>query len=357
MVDSAARMADTAAASDSATPTTGDDGGGGHTHARRGRWFPPPGTMAPGTMVVIAGLTSQPDLNGRWGAVRKFNRVKGRYEVELSTTGDCCPPPRLVALKPTNVFIEAAAAVDPGTCGEMAIDISPFECDVAHASAGRRTAAASWDAIFREVGFARIVGHGVPDSLVAELRTAAKVFFARPESEKIAYHRPTTSLGVQSGSYSPIWYGRDDGSTDIVEGYTFMRPHDGWNLTRVKLEHPPELADVAGRYCREVERVMHSLHRLSAAALGLAPNFFETAAGTNPSSLLVISNYPPLSDPHIGSRREDQPRYRAHSDYTGKPGGVYPSSPCAHTNMHMVLPAACRQGSQSCSKMRPTTTE
>jgi hypothetical protein len=76
------------------------------------------------------------------------------------------------------------------------------------------------------------------------------------------------------------------------------------------------------RYCREVERVMHTLHRLSAAALGLAPDFFDTPAGSAPTTLLVVSSYPPLNEDQLSKEQlravgEGRARYRAHSDYTG----------------------------------------
>eukprot|EP01052_Picozoa_sp_SAG31_P021310 SAG31_NODE_1641_length_7664_cov_3.789954_7_plen_221_part_00 len=90
----------------------------------------------------------------------------------------------------------------------------------------------------------------------------------------------------------------------------------GWSLR--DLGHPSELAAAAERYCREVEAVMHTLHRLSARALGLPQDFFDTPPGTEPTSLLVISYYPPLSElAAAGEISDGQTRYRAHSDYTG----------------------------------------
>eukprot|EP00747_Dinoflagellata_sp_TGD_P169590 gnl/TRDRNA2_/TRDRNA2_198934_c0_seq1.p1 gnl/TRDRNA2_/TRDRNA2_198934_c0~~gnl/TRDRNA2_/TRDRNA2_198934_c0_seq1.p1 ORF type:complete len:446 (+),score=73.78 gnl/TRDRNA2_/TRDRNA2_198934_c0_seq1:121-1458(+) len=266
------------------------------------------GNFATGAGIVVAGIQSQPELNGKLGEVRGFDKQKGRYAVAIE--GREQP----ISLKPANIYIQAAAIDDTATDGDFTVDISPFmENGGADVATARRLVAAEWDATFRKVGFARIVGHGVSPESVAALRKAAKAFFDKPDSEKNAYHRPNTG----KGSYVPLWSAKSSGlHDDPVEGYTFVRLKDGWHLTRPELQHPLELAVVAEKYCREVEKVMHTLHRLSAAALGLKPEFFDSAPGTGPASLLVISHYPAFSE--LGSEvNEGQMRYRAHSDYTG----------------------------------------
>merc|ERR1712139_381633 len=56
---------------------------------------------------------------------------------------------------------------------------------------------------------------------------------------------------------------------------------------------------------------MHALHRMTALALGLEPTFFEEYY-TTPTSVMVLSHYPPVEPAFEG-----QLRYREHSDYTG----------------------------------------
>ncbi len=64
------------------------------------------------------------------------------------------------------------------------LDISGFRDDpdgpagAAFVNALRRT--------FHEIGAAYLVGHGVPDGVVARVRSAAEEFFALPESERLA---------------------------------------------------------------------------------------------------------------------------------------------------------------------------
>jgi hypothetical protein len=38
-----------------------------------------------GTVGRITGLQSKPELNGKWGTIKSFNRDSGRYDVQLST--------------------------------------------------------------------------------------------------------------------------------------------------------------------------------------------------------------------------------------------------------------------------------
>lgn len=273
------------------------------------------GAFAPGSNVVLAGLQSQPELNGQVGVIRGFSEEKGRYTVDVDGRE------RAVRLKPANVFIPAVPADRSGTSQDFVIDVAAFMDDSGGKtlSAERQLVAASWDATFRSIGFARIVGHGVSAGLISELRAAAKAFFDKPESEKLPYHRPAQPGQPVIGSFNPLFGSRvPGGHNDPVEGYTFYRQHNGWPLSDPGLSHPPELAAVAERYCAEVERVMHALHRLSAASLGLDPSFFDSAPGTKLSSLLVLSHYPPIEKLSAELEVEDgQPRYRAHSDYTG----------------------------------------
>ena len=275
------------------------------------------GSFAAGSSVALRGLQSQPELNGRIGVVRGFSQEKGRYTVEVDGRE------RAVRLKPSNVYIPTVPGDRTGTSAAGFFDIAPFmmpedESDGTECAAERRLLAASWDATFRSVGFARIVGHGVSPTLISELRAAAGEFFARPEPDKMVYHRPAQPGRPLTGSFNPMFGCRAaaGGHDDPVEGYTFYRQYDGWRLSDPALAHPPELAAVAERYVEEVERVMHALHRLSAASLGLEPTFFDSAPDTKMSSLLVISHYPPTSGLEVDVA-DGQPRYRAHSDYTG----------------------------------------
>ena len=199
------------------------------------------------------------------------------------------------------------------------IDVSPFVGESRPADAATAAAIAEeWDQTFTSSGFAQIVGHGVDPALVAALRKAAADFFALPLEEKLAHQRELGEpASTTLGSYSPnsTVAPQLGGHDDPLEGYTFYRPPDGdWmRIMAPELGHPTALAAFAAMYAVQMERVLHSLHRLSAAALELPDSFFD--AGKEPTNLLVISYYPPVTE--LPERQRGKPRYRAHSDYTG----------------------------------------
>ena len=56
--------------------------------------------------------------------------------------------------------------------------------------AARRRAAADIDEACRAIGFFAIVGHGVPDALVDEVRRVSHEFFELPPADKLAARHP-----------------------------------------------------------------------------------------------------------------------------------------------------------------------
>eukprot|EP01044_Picomonas_judraskeda_P007055 COSAG03_NODE_736_length_6038_cov_155.990908_7_plen_217_part_00 len=116
------------------------------------------GAFAAGCSVVLTGVQSEPELNGRIGVIRSFSEAKGRYTIVVEGRD------RAVGLKPSNVFIPAVPVDSSGTSADFVVDVSAFMGGVGGAPgpAERRLVAASWDATFRSIGFARIVGHGAP---------------------------------------------------------------------------------------------------------------------------------------------------------------------------------------------------
>ena len=214
------------------------------------------GAFAAGSIVVLTGLQSKPELNGRRGEVVGYSKRKGRYKVAVEGRE------KLLSLKPSNVFIQAAKIDDISTSRDFVIDIQPFMAGASAGPPARWLTAASWDATFRQVGFARIVGHGVSAEAIAELRRAARAFFARPDKEELPYHRPARPGVPNHGTYAPLFSGKTAGiHNDPLEGYTFVRPQSGWTLSLAEQGHPRELALAAERYCRELEEVMLRLKR------------------------------------------------------------------------------------------------
>jgi len=195
------------------------------------------------------------------------------------------------------------------------IDLAPFIRPEDYDDATRLRIARQWDDSFRTIGFAVIKGHGVPDELTQDLRTASKMFFSSTNDYKHRFSRGPVMTG-RSG-YAPLNSGLAGAvHSDPVEGYTFMR-HSTSKWNDPTESHPEELNGIGPRYCNDIERVMHALHRVSAVALGLREDYFEPYY-KDPASVVVISHYPPLV-PQACSVKvpEGKLRYRAHSDYSG----------------------------------------
>ena len=62
-----------------------------------------------------------------------------------------------------------------------AISLAPFR---AGTEEGKQAVAAEWDRACREVGFIKIVDHGVPKAVIEECWKATNSFFDRPLDEK-----------------------------------------------------------------------------------------------------------------------------------------------------------------------------
>ena len=77
------------------------------------------------------------------------------------------------------------------------VDITPY---VASGTAAERAeVAAAMDRACREVGFVQVLGHGVPDAVLADLRLAIDDFFALAEEQKLAWRLPPE----QNRGYTP----------------------------------------------------------------------------------------------------------------------------------------------------------
>jgi isopenicillin N synthase-like dioxygenase len=162
----------------------------------------------------------------------------------------------------------------------------------------------------REIGFLTVVGHGVPEELVAETGAAARAFFDLPEPEKRAYAEGNPALGLPA--YRPLRTERLAASLgtatpgDLKESLDWGAavPGYGWP------ERPPELQRLFREYFEAEAGLGERLRRLFALSLDLAEDWFEDAFRGHSSSMRVI-NYPaPECDPEPG-----QLRAGAHTDY------------------------------------------
>jgi isopenicillin N synthase-like dioxygenase len=201
------------------------------------------------------------------------------------------------------------------------IDISPF---VAGDPDGSREVAAAVDRAARDVGFFVVVGHDVPPALVDRAHAAARAFFDLDVATKDRYQPPPggfagyRGLGAEGLSYSLD----NPSSGDLKETFTVSRvdrdddPYYTSQLGRIYVPDnlwPAEVPEMRASWTdlyRALDRVAAQLMRIFAAALDLAPDFFDRTIDRHITALRAL-NYPPQLEPPL----PDQLRAGAHSDY------------------------------------------
>ena len=73
------------------------------------RKYSPKDSIKVGTAVSLFGLKSRPELNGRAGIVKNFDKRTGRFGVQLD---DAEEGARLCAVKPANMLVRRDVAED-----------------------------------------------------------------------------------------------------------------------------------------------------------------------------------------------------------------------------------------------------
>lgn len=193
------------------------------------------------------------------------------------------------------------------------VDLAPFTDGDA---AARRTVAAEFGAAFETVGFAVVVGHGVPEPLVAELYEAMTAFFATPFEDKSRYTPPEKAkargylpLGIESVGRTLA----GETPPDLCEALVFGAPHrEGRPQHRPNFYPvtPAALAALVARYSAAMLTLNAHLVRLSALALDLPEDALDPLH-TDPALTLRFVNYPDqVEEPKPG-----QLRYGEHHDY------------------------------------------
>lgn len=185
----------------------------------------------------------------------------------------------------------------------------------------RRRVAARVDEALCESGFLVVTGHGVPAGLRADIRAAARRFFALPAEAKQPYAvtvggRGWLPPGVEANGYAE----GTETPPDLKETFAVGadRPtgdpgfDDVWFLPNVWPAEVPELEGLLTGYLARMRVLADELLALCAAALGLDPGFFTAHAG-HPSYTMNINWYPPLS--RLGPPEPGQFRIGPHTDF------------------------------------------
>ncbi len=187
----------------------------------------------------------------------------------------------------------------------------------------RERLAVRMDEALRQSGFLMIENHGVPAALRDHIREAARTFFALPHERKTAYATRVAGRGwIPQGGEANAFYGEvaDPGRADMKESLTIGRSFRtgdketdrAWFAPNVWPAECPELEGLCEQFTAQVRDLYYDLLRMSAAAFGLADDFFAGHTRRAPHTF-NINRYPPLTA--TGPAREGQFRVAPHTDW------------------------------------------
>ena len=181
--------------------------------------------------------------------------------------------------------------------------------------------AADVDAGLQRAGFILVTGHGVDPALAADVRAAAREFFALPGSVKDRYAVPVGGHGwIGPGAEANGYAEGTETPPDLKESYSLgAETATGepdvdriWFAPNVWPAEVPALQHLVDRYTEQMRRVADDLLALFAHALHLPANPF-TALASRPTWTMNINHYPPVSV--VGEPEPGQFRIGPHTDF------------------------------------------
>lgn len=174
------------------------------------------------------------------------------------------------------------------------IDISPFTQPDDSDDASRARVLKAWTNSFRTLGFAIIIGHGVPQEDTAKMQSDAKKFFQFSIEEKmksclqLRYGKAGyTPMGVESVAMSR--QDSDKKPPDYVESLYFL---EGGGGNDVVPEHPQNLKISLQNYWKHMRDLLALSMKMSALSLGLPRDYF-TLYFKEPECTIRLAYYPP----------------------------------------------------------------
>jgi isopenicillin N synthase-like dioxygenase len=211
--------------------------------------------------------------------------------------------------------------------------------------------AAAVDEALQKAGFLLVTGHGVDDALRAEVRAAARRFFALPVEAKQRYAtrvggRGWLAPGVEANANADAFASgvanadafasgvanadafasgvanADGGATppDLKESFAVgpatptgdPAVDDVWFPRNVWPDEVPQLRPAIERYLAAMTAVSRGLLEVCSCALGLPPTTLTSLAG-HPTWTFNINRYPPLTE--VGEPAPGQFRIGPHTDF------------------------------------------
>ncbi|MCV7173287.1 isopenicillin N synthase family oxygenase [Mycobacterium manitobense] len=186
---------------------------------------------------------------------------------------------------------------------------------------GARRVADEVDDSLQRAGFILVTGHGVDAALAADVRTAARAFFAQPVTVKQRYAVPVGGHGwIGPGAEANGYAEGTETPPDLKESFSLgAETQTGdpdvdriWFAPNVWPAEVPGLHALVTAYTDAVRQVADELLALFAHALKLPDNPFATLAD-RPTWTMNINHYPPVSV--VGEPEPGQFRIGPHTDF------------------------------------------
>ncbi len=186
---------------------------------------------------------------------------------------------------------------------------------------GDPTVGPTVDAALQRAGFLLVGGHGVDAGLRAEVRAAARRFFALPAEVKQRYAVRIGGRGwLAPGVEANGWVEGAPTPPDLKESFAAGADtavgdpavDEVWFPPNVWPAEVPELADAVGRWTTAMRTVADDLLALCATALGLPPDTL-TRLAARPTWTFNINRYPSLTE--VGEPAPNQFRIGPHTDF------------------------------------------
>ncbi|MGC0365968.1 isopenicillin N synthase-like dioxygenase [Rhodococcus sp. 27YEA15] len=186
---------------------------------------------------------------------------------------------------------------------------------------GAQDVAAQVDEGLQRAGFLLVRGHGITAELAADVRAAARKFFALPTEVKNKYaavvgERGWIGPGMEANGYSEGTQTPPDLKETFAVGADTATGDravdDVWFRANVWPTEVTELRELLTVYTAQMRRLSDDLLEMFAAALGLTANPFDGLAD-RPTWTCNINHYPPLSS--VGEPEPGQFRIGPHTDF------------------------------------------
>ncbi|KAG5535583.1 hypothetical protein RHGRI_023374 [Rhododendron griersonianum] len=157
------------------------------------------------------------------------------------------------------------------------------------------------DQACREAGFFYVKGHGIPDSIIKEVRNLTHKFFSLPYEEKLkikispaAGYRGYQRIGENITKGTPDMHEAIDCYREVEPGMfgDLSKPLEGPNQWPI---NPPNLKQLMEEYTSICTDLSRKIMRGIALALGAAADAFEGKRAGDPFWVLRIIGYPKVT--------------------------------------------------------------